>query len=448
MREIDPLELRQHATPDDAWVAIDGEVYDLTGFLAQHPGGPVMTTILGTDATARVAGSHLVDIGARLRTSAWRERMGVRLVGRLAPVQVLMGAGAHDQVVRYSTAREPFRVELDRRVRELLRQEGRSPFSVKGPLLTVAILVSAALTFWTLAFVHGHWWAAAGLGVTTALVGMRIGHPAMHGAFVRSPRLRALAGFTFDLFGGSSADWDSEHSNHHDNTNTEYDADLGHEPIFRMHPNQAWRPHYRYQHIYGPLLYSLVSLRWVISSTADTLRLRLSRGQRLAHLASRPFVILAFFVAPFWFLPLGHALLVSALYWVTLSYALTMVFSVTHTNLEVEHVRDLSGGLNWAESQVRGSANWRPESRVFNWLTGGLNHQIEHHLFPTLDVDLYWRIAPVVRQTCEEFGIPYRATATWRQLFWSHLGALKQLGERVVESSETEPDPEYAVASK
>ena len=58
MRDIDPLELRQHATPDDAWVAIDGEVYDLTGFLAQHPGGPVMTSILGTDATARVAGSR------------------------------------------------------------------------------------------------------------------------------------------------------------------------------------------------------------------------------------------------------------------------------------------------------------------------------------------------------------------------------------------------------
>jgi len=257
---------------------------------------------------------------------------------------------------------------------------------------------------------------------------MRIGHPAIHGAFSTNRVVRLLSGYTFDLLGASRDVWDIEHTNHHYNTNTEHDTDLMHQPLLRLHPNQPRQPHHRYQHLYVLALYGMVAFRWFFTSTRDVMKLRLTPTQKAVHLGIQVLPIMFTMVAPFVFLPVSTALLCLAAYWLSLSYALTMNFAITHTNLECDYALQVEPPLPWAEMQVRGSCNWRAGSFFWNFMTGGMNHQVEHHLFPVLDQDHYPRIAPIVEQTCQEFGIPYRNKRSYREILVSHLALLRRLG--------------------
>ena len=76
------------------------------------------------------------------------------------------------------------------------------------------------------------------------------------------------------------------------------------------------------------------------------------------------------------------------------------------------HITELSpaefkSGMDWGEAQLRESVNYIDKFPIYFCLTGGLSHQIEHHLFPTVSLVFAEDIAPIVRETAEEFGLPY-----------------------------------------
>ena len=84
----------------------------------------------------------------------------------------------------------------------------------------------------------------------------------------------------------------------------------------------------------------------------------------------------------------------------------------------------------WAAHQMRTTVNFANSSAVCNWYTGGLNHQIEHHLFPSISHTHYEAIERIVRDTAQEFELPYKHFDTYGQALSSHYRFLQKLSLR------------------
>jgi linoleoyl-CoA desaturase len=282
--------------------------------------------------------------------------------------------------------------------------------------------------------------AATSLGLAMAGIGFCIMHDANHGAYARGRLANRLAAHSLDLIGGSSYVWRVKHLAHHTYTNVaDHDPDIDALPFARFEPTQARRFWHRYQHVYMWLLYALVTVRWQAVTDFTFLArgsVGLSRFQRprkwdLAGLVAGK----AFFVVWAVLLPLrlhspAHVLIVFAIASGVASLALTITFQLSHCLEEAETLASDGGPetREWHVHQVLATANFAPRNRLVRWYVGGLNHQIEHHLFPRVPHTLHPQLADVVRRTAIECGLPYTSHRTAWAALRSHTRWLKQLG--------------------
>ncbi|MBT4136542.1 MAG: acyl-CoA desaturase, partial [Candidatus Latescibacteria bacterium] len=139
-------------------------------------------------------------------------------------------------------------------------------------------------------------------------------------------------------------------------------------------------------------------------------------------------------VLPMFFHPILHVLLFFLLVHVVLGMTMTTVFQLAHI------VEDNSfplpnqdtGEINneWAIHQVETTANFAPSSKAAAWYWGGLNYQIEHHLFPKICHIHYPAISKIVQSTCEDFQVKYISYPTVGKAIGAHYRALKGLGRQ------------------
>ncbi len=281
------------------------------------------------------------------------------------------------------------------------------------------------------------------LGTAAAAIGLNIAHDASHGAYSSNPRVNRFFAHAFTLLGVHEYYWNISHNMiHHGFTNIPgADADLHPPPILRYFdaPTQT-RWYHRYQHIYSYGLYSLASLLWVFHKDynhiangvhdrypkpnvplAEYFILALGKGfHYFAFLA----VPLLFCKAPFWQVLIGF--LVMHLVTGTL---LAIVFAVGHLvdDVSLGHPNDEGViGDSFAAHQLRTTANFSPTNRLMGWAVGGLNFQIEHHLFPRVCHAHYRQLAPIVRATAAEFGLPYVAYESFGAAHTAHRRFLKK----------------------
>jgi linoleoyl-CoA desaturase len=111
---------------------------------------------------------------------------------------------------------------------------------------------------------------------------------------------------------------------------------------------------------------------------------------------------------------------------------LSLVFQVAHCVEEVAFpLPDAGTGRiehGWALHQAEASANFARGSRLITWLVGGLNFQIEHHLFPRISHVNYPALSTLVEETCREFGVRYTAFTSFRAGLVSHYRWLRRMG--------------------
>ena len=108
-----------------------------------------------------------------------------------------------------------------------------------------------------------------------------------------------------------------------------------------------------------------------------------------------------------------------------------MYFQLAHIVPETETpTPDSEGKLanTWAIHQLFTTANFAPQSKLVGWITGGLNHQVEHHIFPHISHVHYHTIAKIVRQTAQEFELPYHEHPSFGAALIAHLKQIKELG--------------------
>lgn len=345
--------------------------------------------------------------------------------------------------------RAAFFETLKARVEEHLANSGRREtggWRLHGKtLFSFALLAGSylSLVFWV-----EQWWsallAAFGMLQGYALVAFNVMHDGAHGSYSRKRWVNRAMGATMDLLGGSSMLWRQKHNQlHHTYTNIDgKDDDISIGALLRLSPAQPWRPWHRVQHWYAPLLYSLLTLYLLLYS--DWHKLLTGRIGRTPlqprawwevpyFIGSKLFFVGYALVVPMIFHPVWLVLLVFLGIQTLFGLTLSLVFQLAHTvdGTEFPEPDTETGRLHhdWASHQLKTTANFAPRNWLATFYMGGLNFQVEHHLFHQISHVHYTSISKVVRQTCEEFGIPYKSFPSVRAAVAAHFRFLRRLGQ-------------------
>ena len=326
--------------------------------------------------------------------------------------------------------------------------EGRSPHGTGATWIKVAAMLSLFLGPYALIMsgllpVWAMWVACVVIGVGMAGVGFSVGHDALHAALSPSRRVNAFVGLSFELMGVSSTMWKTVHNVvHHTYTNVYgVDIDLEPSPLLRLSPHAPHRFWHRLQHWFALPAYSFLSVLWI--SLTDFVNLggaRIARwrghrshGSEWVRLAITKAVYVAWAVVlPLWLLPLPWWQVLVGMLTVHAvgSVLLSVVFQLAHVVEETEQPLPAADGkldAAWMEHELRTTANFAPRNKLLGWYVGGLNYQIEHHLFPRVCSVHYPALSKLVEATAREHGLPYRVLPSFRAAIASHLRHLKKL---------------------
>jgi linoleoyl-CoA desaturase len=336
---------------------------------------------------------------------------------------------------------------VKRRVSAHLRATGRPERGGLAMYAKTAVILAAFVSVYVLlVFVATAWWQAlplaVALGLTIVAIGFNIMHDANHDAYSERQWVNRAMTMTLDLVGGSSHFWRWKHNVfHHTFVNVVgYDTDINLVGLGRLTPHHRHAWFHRWQHLYVWLLYGLFAAKWQLY---DDFRLALT-GRMAQHSVPRPrgSQWIVFFGGKLVFFSLAFAIplalhpiwAVAATYLVTavvLGIVLAVVFQLAHCVEQADFPTEVKPGFMdaaWAVHQVETSVDFARDNRAASWLLGGLNFQIEHHLFSRTCHVNYPAIAPVVEQTCREFGVRYKHNATLLSAVRSHYNWLRKMG--------------------
>ncbi|HLX92753.1 MAG TPA: acyl-CoA desaturase [Puia sp.] len=281
------------------------------------------------------------------------------------------------------------------------------------------------------------------LGILTASIGFNVMHDGAHGSFSKYKWLNNIAAASFDFLGASSHLWKVKHNViHHAYTNIDgVDDDINAQPFLRLCATQKRYSIYRYQFIYFWFLYSLLYLFWVFFTdykkyfTQKIGSVSLPKFTFRNHITFWSFktlYILLFVALPIYLYGVIPWLFGFLICTMVAGFLLSIVFQLAHTIEETAFpaVAESQGRLEdeWAIHQLKSTANFATKNKFVTWWLGGLNFQIEHHLFPKISHIHYPAICKIVRQTCAESKLPYIEHNKIRSALRSHIFYLKKLG--------------------
>jgi linoleoyl-CoA desaturase len=316
-------------------------------------------------------------------------------------------------------------------------------------LVPYAISLSGLVTsFWgyiALSFV---------MGLGTAGIGLSIMHDANHGAYSAKPWINDLLSYTLNFVGASSFNWKIQHNVlHHTYTNVyEVDEDISPRGALRMSPDSPWKPFHKFQHIYAWGLYTLMTYVWVLGKDYA----RMIRYQREGFMkkqkatvgkewtilvATKILYMLYILVIPMLVLPFAWWQILigfSVMHFVA-GFILAIVFQPAHVAEGTSYfMPDEKGNLEntWAVHQLYTTTNYAHRNKLLSWYVGGLNFQVEHHLFPNVCHVHYRHLSKIVKETALEFGLPYKMKETFWDAIVAHGRLLKDLGNKSLAPSE------------
>lgn len=345
---------------------------------------------------------------------------------------------------------DAFHKALKARIDRYFRYTGKSARDCWQMYLKTAIVFSwAAASYAVLVFVDGSWWtaipAAVSLGVAMAAIGFNIQHDGGHKAYSNKPWVNKLMGCSLDLIGGSSYVWDHKHNTvHHTYANiTDHDDDINVGFLARMSPHQPWHRFHRLQHIYLWFLYGFLPIKWqlfddfynIARGKIGSYKFARPKGQDLAILiGGKAFFYTVAFVIPMMFHSWWLVLLAYVLTMWVMGLLLAVVFQLAHVVEEADFPMPVGTDpaklqAHWAVHQVQTTVDFARGNPVWCWFLGGLNFQIEHHLFPRICHIHYPRLSRLVENTCKEFGIQYNQHRGFFTGVASHFRWLRQMGQ-------------------
>lgn len=300
-----------------------------------------------------------------------------------------------------------------------------------------------------LTVVENYWlffgmWVLMGFGM--AGIGLSVMHDANHGAYSNKESVNTIVGSILYFLGGCDVNWRIQHNIlHHTYTNiTGFDEDINPGPVMRFTPHEKRRVLHKYQHIYAYFLYGMMTLMWFVTKdykqAARYQRMGLIGTQKLTYsklmiriVVSKVLYAAMIFGLPIWLSPAPwyFTILGFLVMQFIAGFILGIIFQPAHVVPTSDYpMPDNSGNIDadWAVSQLYNTANFAPGAKLFSWYVGGLNYQVEHHLFPNICHVHYSEISKIVKDTAEEYNLPYHSYKTFGQALSDHTKMLYQLG--------------------
>lgn len=282
-------------------------------------------------------------------------------------------------------------------------------------------------------------------GFGMAGVGMGVMHDANHGSYSSKKSVNKWIGHTIDMVGASSIVWKLQHNVlHHSYTNIDdHDDDINAPFFLRFSPNGPQNKLHRYQHLYAWFFYSLSTLSWVTVKDFVRLKRYYKKGLVKSEQEYKNIVLklVAYKVAYFTFalaLPIifspfsvGMIILGFILMHFVTGFTITMVFQIAHIVEDVDFPQPNELGIVEGERilhQMATTCNFAPKNKALFWFIGGLNFQVEHHLFPDICHVHYLEISKIVKATAEEFNVPYHSKPHFISAVLDHFRMLYVLG--------------------
>ncbi len=310
--------------------------------------------------------------------------------------------------------------------------------------IAFGMLVLAGSWMALYAFRPGAWkfivlYLLGGLAQTFLL--LNIAHDSNHNAISRRPLVNKTLNYVFDLCGISSYMWRIlHHRGHHSciNLHGEDDAIEG-RGLFRFTPHDPRTPLHRFQHIYALFLYALFSLEYVFirdfqsffSPAHDYLtRTKHPFREYVILFAGKAFYLTYMLVLPVVMMKEPILLVAGAFFLVhiVVGISVVLVFQTTHIIEDTYFPLSRSEFDNGVYHVFATTADYATENPLVGWFVGGLNHHVAHHLCPYVCHTHYAPLTRIIKETAEEFGIPYRQHPTMSRAIGHHLALLKQLG--------------------
>ena len=366
-------------------------------------------------------------------------------------------------MVRFAPADE-MQSEIDRRVNAYFESTGQTTFA--GPVFYLKAMVIM------LAFVASYLFVilvadspAEAIGGTLALagsiilIGLNLAHEGAHCSISRRRWINYLFGSMMDLVGGSQFLWSQKHNvPHHQYTNVfGSDMDLSASWLLRYSPNAPWKPCHRFQHWYSYILYGLLTITWMLhgdyekfrSGRHGTYELRKpSIGEKVAFYGFKAFYLVYMLIIPSILHPFPYVIGLFVLLHFTVGLTLSLVFQVAHLVPETSFpAADANGELEHARyrHQLQTTANFAADNRLATWWLGGLNHQVEHHLFPGMSHTHFVEVGKIIRTVCRERNVPYIEYGNIIQAVVAHHRFMKTLGQRPITHR---PPPDTTCAAR
>ncbi|WP_258100584.1 fatty acid desaturase family protein [Marinoscillum pacificum] len=362
--------------------------------------------------------------------------------------------------ITFNPDRRDFTTTMNKRVNAYFkdRQLGRHA----NTEMVIKSMVMLALYFGPLAFILTG--VITGVFTTLALVvvmgfglagiGLSVMHDGNHGAYSSKRWINTLIGYSLNLIGANSFNWKIQHNVlHHTHTNIYgVDEDVSSHGILRFTPHSEWRWFHKYQFVYAWFLYGLMTLSWMFYKDFHQLYLYHHQGlikgrtnpkREWVILISTKIIYLSYILLlpilltpwSWWQVLLGIVIM----HYIT-GFLLAIVFQPAHVIMGSEFPTPDNQGSPRdirAIHQLRTTTNFANKSRWFTWMVGGLNFQIEHHLYPSICHVHYRKIAPIVQATAHDFNLPYKTVPSFLRALKGHTQLLKQLGKRTKLTSQT-----------
>ena len=350
--------------------------------------------------------------------------------------------------LKFSNTPNSFHSELKRRISDYFEEVGKSTSG------NYKLFIKAVILMLCFAFIYIHlvfftppvlWQILESilLGGVVAAIGFNVMHDGAHGSFSKYKWVNSLAAFSLNILGGNSFMWNMKHNViHHAFTNVDgVDDDIDIQPWMRMSSTQKKYRLHKYQHIYFWLLYSLLYLFWIFildyqkyfkSKVGNIPLKKMELSDHFVFWGFKVFHLFLFVGLPVYMVGFSSWLISFLIFTCVAGFVLSVVFQLAHT---VEHTAfpmpdKITNKMEdeWAIHQIKTTANFATRNKVVNWLVGGLNFQIEHHLFPKISHIHYPAISKIIKQACIEYGIHYIEYRRVRHALASHVSYLRQMG--------------------
>ena len=307
-------------------------------------------------------------------------------------------------------------------------------------LIPLVLILTVAMPQWVLLLL------TVVIGIGMAGVGMNVMHDSNHESFSSKKWVNKIMGSSIYILAGNVYNWKVQHNVlHHTFTNIQgHDEDIDAGRIIRFSKHAKWFKIHKFQKYYSIFLYGLLTLNWAI--TTDFIQMRNYLKRKLSYgkfpNPAQEWTLLIVTKLIYYTLWIALPLLVLDIAWwkvllgffvmhYTAGMILSVIFQLAHVVPKTEMpLPDKDGNLKhtWAIHQLYTTSNFAPKNKFISWYTGGLNHQVEHHIFPNISHIHYSKIAKIVKATASEFNLPYNEYKTTRKAILEHFKQLKSLG--------------------